>query len=150
MKLQMIKETHIDVKPVSKTQGKIFEYAAEKSKMFEFKDFVDNYMNSDFCLRVMDASYAYDQISPIRDLAPDIDDLLPPLFVGFTPVSKDTAYWMGFMYRFISRKYDIPSKTLYEYVPYKDMLFIIENTGIDNDIHDMERMIVEKINEKNE
>ncbi len=131
----------IDIKPISRTQGKIFEYVAKQSEKYNFEAFVENYMNSPFCNITMDAQYAYDQLSPVRYLLPEIEPLLPESTENQEEIDPDSAYWIGFVYRYVARKYGIPSAKLYKAVGFDKVRRLEEAMYQEYDVHDFEKAV---------
>ena len=134
---------NIELKPISKTQGKIFKYVAQKSEVWDFCAFVNNYMTSEFCNITMDAKYSYEQLSPVSELLDDIEPLIPKPNPHCEKISPESAYWIGFMYRYYSRKYNISSRNLVKKISPETMLNIESEQYRDGDVSDFEKRMCE-------
>lgn len=98
---------------ICRTQGRIFEYAAKNG--YAFPEFINLYMNSDFCRRAMDTSYSRFQLSDEEEcwdfIEPEIGSQLHCL-EGNAFFDIDIAYWIGFTYRQLYIETEIKSKEL--------------------------------------
>lgn len=122
---------------ICETQALLFEYAAGR---YEFSNFVHLYMHSDFCRRAMDTTYSRFQLETEREcfdfILPEIGDQL--VSVQSPTISMDVANWIGFAYRALYIRTEIPSAVLIEKVPldamyryYPGLHTVEENMQID-------------------
>lgn len=81
---------------ICKTQGRIFEKAADYR--FDFRNFVEKYMNSEFCEKEMDADFSMYQLEK-----PDVCIEALDEEIAVNPFSEkvvpDQAYNIGYLYR---------------------------------------------------
>ena len=105
---------------ICETQAMLFEYAA---KRYVFDNFVELYMKCDFCRRAMDTEYSRFQLETEREcmdfILPEIGEQL--VSVETPTISGEVAYWIGFVYRALYIRTEIPSKELIEKVPLSAM-----------------------------
>ena len=102
---------------ICKTQAGLFKTMA--SRNVKMDDFIDMYMESEFCERQMDSLCDYYQIASPDEIIPEIEKeikiTVDPLV---KTIDESDAYEIGYIYRYISRKYGISSKTLVIIMPY--------------------------------
>ena len=110
---------------ISETQGEIFKYVAKRHVDFEL--FVNNYMNSCFCNKRMDSIYDVCQLDFASENYKVIEKEFksPVIISSIGQISDITAFNMGFIYRYVSRKYRIPSKELIQLCNYKRVLSML-------------------------
>lgn len=104
---------------ICQTQAQIFRSAAEKG--FDEKDFSKKYMHSQFCLREMDALWSYFHLAnPEAGLYEFLDEKRPKQH------KKDgdiyAMEWIGWMYRYMQLRFEIPSNKIYRQLPYDTMV----------------------------
>jgi hypothetical protein len=101
------------------TQSEIFELAGDIG--FDDDDFIKKYMTSDFCHREMDAMHSWFHLA-------DAQDAMDYILKEITPKKNSLHYdpdaikWIGWMYKYLQLRFEIPSKELYQRLPLKDML----------------------------
>ena len=101
---------------ICETQADIFEYAASQ---YDFNNFVSLYMKSDFCKRAFDTSYSRFQLETVLEcmdfILPEIGNQLKTVDLQ-NKIPKDVANWIGFIYRALYIRTNIPSAILLEKV----------------------------------
>ncbi len=109
---------------ICKTQALLFQTMA--SRMVNMHDFIKNYMTSGFCNRQMDSLCDHYQIASPDEIIPELKNdfkIIPDPLAE--PIDKDDAYEIGYIYRYISRKYNISSKELVSSLPYSFIIDLI-------------------------
>lgn len=104
---------------ICKTQQNVFSLAMDMN--FDDEDFAKNYMNSEFCQREMDAIYSFFHMTdPNYFMAELLDEIHP---------KKDNMHydhnaieWIGWMYKYLQLRFEIPSKEIYAVLPLQKML----------------------------
>jgi hypothetical protein len=103
---------------ICQTQADIFEYIATHN--CDIDDFIKNYMNSDFCFYQMDTSYSRYQLHDVLECLDFICSefsLLPQKEF----INPAICYWIGFIYRGLWFKTQIPSKKLIKIISLQEM-----------------------------
>lgn len=101
------------------TQSRLFMYAVETD--FDDDDFVKKYMNSDFCHRHMDALYSHFQLmNPEFIMSYLLDEIT--LKKNIEHYNVDAIEWIGWMYKYLQLRFEMPSKEIYAMLPLKIML----------------------------
>lgn len=96
---------------ICETQAELYEYVAKKQ--FIFPNFSDIYLNSDFCRRAMDSEYSRFQLQWPGEL---LDFIIPEnpgvdkKYEDNTQFDGAVAYWIGYMYRYLSTATGLSSK----------------------------------------
>lgn len=100
-------------------QSKLFVYAIEQD--YDDDDFIQQYMNSEFCNKKMDASYSWFQLMNAAYNMSYLLDEIDPIKSNMH-YDLDTIAWVGWMYRYIQLRLEIPSREIYKTLPLSDML----------------------------
>lgn len=104
---------------ICKMQQKLFMLAMEMD--FDDDDFIQKYMNSDFCSREMDALYSFFHMTdPKYTMAVILDEIHPQksdMHYDFNAIE-----WIGWMYKYLQLRFEIPSKQIYKILPLNKML----------------------------
>lgn len=104
---------------ICKTQQNIFLLAMDKN--FDDEDFARKYMNSEFCSREMDALYSFFHMTNTAYIMSVLLDEIHPeknnLHYDYNAIE-----WIGWMYKYLQLRLEIPSKEIYAVLPLKTML----------------------------
>ena len=99
---------------------------------FDDEDFAEKYMASRFCNIAMDAECSYYQTiwteecmhRLLQDIEPEKNELHH---------NPDIMYWIGYMYRYLSMRYGIASRRIYQELPFAKMLTMYEGLHTQSD-----------------
>lgn len=104
---------------ICKTQQNIFILAMDME--FDDEDFAEKYMNSEFCSREMDALYSFFHMTdPKYTMGVILEEIHPKknnLHYDFNAIE-----WIGWIYKYLQLRFEIPSKEIYKTLPLKTML----------------------------
>ncbi len=99
---------------IAQTQAETFEYAQNKG--YDMEEFVNGYMNSDFCNREMDSEYSYFHYKPDTVCLAYVKKEL-----SIQPSDEGTKladpWWVGSVYRYISILTGIHSREVVKLLP---------------------------------
>ena len=133
----------VELNDLASVQGELFRYINHRN--YDYREFVETYMNSKFCNLSMDAEFSYVQYMEPEEMMPFLNKEWKGKLDPFMKRPIDiTMYYIGYMYRYISRKYGIASKSLYRKVPLDDMEKIITSHSQDHEIADIEKAIIDR------
>lgn len=108
---------------ICKVQGSIYEYQAKKG--YDIAVFSELYLKSDFCKRAFDTIYSRFQWADAEEcldfIIPEIGDKCKKLKSN-EEFSPDVAFWIGFTYRHLYIRTEIPSEELVQIIPFDSML----------------------------
>lgn len=130
---------------ISSVQGELFMYLNKKG--YDYTKFIPSYMNSNLCNLSMDADYCYIQLLSPEELIDFIKKetiLKPDPFMKRPP--DIVMYNIGYMYRYMSRRYRISSNELLRKIPLDDMEAIISDHIDDYEYSDYEAELYKMIN----
>ena len=131
------------LKQICDSQGELFQYVNHQYR--NLKQFIPQFFNTDFCKFSLDGPYSYYQLSDAEELLPEIEKEIT-LRASLNDGEDDyLAYWMGYMYRYVARKYSIPSIKLYQMIDYDTLLHILWEYDQDGSVEDIEQAILDKI-----
>ena len=88
---------------------------------FDDEDFINQYMNSEFCNQKMDALYSFFQTAePEYCMDYILDEISPKK--NTKHYDQSAIEWIGWTYRYLRLELDMPSKDIYAILPFKKML----------------------------
>ena len=104
---------------LSKIQGNIFlnslKYTSTSSEIF-----IRRYMNSKV-VESLDSKAFLDDSLTIEDVLKDIEEEYGASNYGSNKYSKETLYWIGYIYRYMAYKYNLSSKQVYKIIKPKEL-----------------------------
>lgn len=104
---------------ICNTQSRLFLYAIQKD--YDDNDFIKKYMESKFCNQKMDALYSRFQLMNAAYIMSYLFDEITPKKSNLH-YDEDAIEWIGWMYRYIQLRLEVPSKEIYKTLPLNDML----------------------------
>lgn len=118
-------------------QSRLFVYATDHD--YDDDDFIEKYMNSDFCNKKMDAPWSRFQLmNPAYNMSYLLDEI--------NPVKNNMHYdpnaieWIGWMYRYIQLRFEISSQKIYKTLPLPDMLLYYKSMRTEDAEYFIERI----------
>lgn len=109
----------IEIKLCQK-QAKIFEESVEKTD-YSSPIFIRRYMHSSTAKSMDDKLFLYTSDS-INDVFKNIEEEFGISNYGKEKFSKDQMFWVGYIYRCISIKYNLSSKSVYKLFNAKEIV----------------------------
>lgn len=100
-------------------QGKLFEESAALCPCSS-PVFVRRFMNSEVAKRFDDGS-VLSESSTLRSLADELDAQYGPSAYGSNAFDSETLYWMGYLYRYWSAAFGVPSKRVYKIIQAREL-----------------------------
>lgn len=100
-------------------QEKLFELSQNMG--FDDDDFIQKYMESDFCKRELDQLYSYFQMAEPEDIMDyALKEIKPKRNIRH--YNRNAIKWTGYMYRYLHLRLAVNSAVIYRTLPLKDML----------------------------
>ena len=138
----MMKEMDYNGLTLCKIQASLFENYFNFSSC-SFYVFVRRFMNSELAERFDDTTILLDASSN-KTFIDELNHQYGITKFGQNTINKEIMYWVGYIYRYWSIKYDIPSYQLFKYVKPKkliDRYYIFHSMDVD---YAIERIIEEE------
>ena len=127
-------------------QAKIFE-ASVKGTTYSSPIFIRRFMNSSVSKSFDENKYLF-LSSSINDVFDTLDDEFGKSSYGTIKYSEDQMFWIGYIYRCISIKYNLTSKVVFEFFNSKNIIKYY-NIGHTFDIVQAAEWMIENINYNN-
>lgn len=108
---------------ICKSQAELFEKSIQKASLSS-PDFVRRFMNSKIAGRIDLQSYINEDLT-----AEKILEQINSEYKTRKTQKKYTSeqmYWMGYLYRFWSYTYELPSRLVYSYIPATELVKLYE------------------------